>query len=304
MDALLAIVTRRRRIVRVRLADGALQTVVRDTGRAPDGVVVSDGVVYWTTMGRPIVHGPAEADWDFSPVDGGLHAQALDGGGGVRDVIPTGGLTTGKQVTSDGAGALLFCDREGCRVGRVRTDGTGRADLVIRSGRGGVLDQCVGVAVTAEHVYWTQKGPAKGGRGRIFRAGLDLPDGEDPATRSDIELLWDGLAEPIDLHVEGDHLYWTDRGAAPDGNTLNRAPLPAPGARGAPPTILADGFREAIGLVVDARAHVAYVSDLAGDLRAVGLPERGAPLDRVVVSIGEPFTGLAALPARAGDHPR
>ena len=109
------------------------------------------------------------------------------------------------------------------------------------------------------HLYWTQKGPSNGGKGRIFRAGLEIPAGQTAANRTDIEVLWDGLPEPIDLEIKGDWLYWTDRGDPPAGNTLNRAPIPAAGATGGAPEILADGFHEAIGLAVDGDAGVAYV---------------------------------------------
>jgi hypothetical protein len=73
--------------------------------------------------------------------------------------------------------------------------------------------------------YWTQKGPSKAGKGRIFRANLDIPSGETPWDRSDIELLFDHLPEPIDLEIDTDEnrLYWTDRGEYPRGNSLNRA---------------------------------------------------------------------------------
>ncbi|MFF8726312.1 hypothetical protein ACF073_07440 [Streptomyces sp. NPDC015171] len=59
----------------------------------------------------------------------------------------------------------------------------------------------------------------------MFRAGLDLPSGESPERRTDVELPWSGLPEPIDLHLDGDWFCWTDRGAPPDGNTLNRAAI-------------------------------------------------------------------------------
>ena len=84
---------------------------------ASDGVVVRDGVVYWTTMGVP-TRDPAlkgEASLDYSVRNGGLHAVRLDGTD-AHDVIPVGSLTTGKQLTVDAAGTLYWGDREGCRV--------------------------------------------------------------------------------------------------------------------------------------------------------------------------------------------
>ncbi|MFB7032793.1 MULTISPECIES: hypothetical protein [unclassified Streptomyces] len=289
------------RVVRIGLEDGAVRTLVADAGPAPDGITVDRGTVYWTTMGTPTSDPatPGEAGLDFSRRNGGLHAFDLDTGA-RRDMAPAGSLTTGKQLTDDGAGWLYWGDREGHRVSRIRTDGTGLADLMVTPAEDGVSGECVGVAVDRArgHLYWTQKGPSKGGLGRIFRAGLELPAGEDAGHRSDVELLWSGLPEPVDLHLDGDWLYWTDRGAPPYGNTLNRAPLPAPGDPGRPPQILADGFAEAIGLAVDRTAGLVYVGDLGGRLRAVPLPEGPAAdqAPREIAALPHPLTGLCLLP--------
>jgi hypothetical protein len=68
------------------------------------------------------------------------------------------------------------------------------------------------------------------GLGRIHRANVEIPAGQTPATRSDIEIFFDGLPEPIDL--EFDHknrlLYWTDRGDPSRGNTVNRVSIDNP----------------------------------------------------------------------------
>jgi len=147
------------------------------------------------------------------------------------------------------------------------------------------------------HLYWTQKGPSNGGKGRIFRAGLEIPAGQTAANRTDIEVLWDGLPEPIDLEIEGDWLYWTDRGDPPTGNTLNRAPIPARGATGGAPEILADGFHEAIGLAVDGDAGVAYVGDLGGSIYVVPIPGAASGSDgtHVLVDLGETLSGVAGF---------
>lgn len=90
----------------------------------------------------------------------------------------------------------------------------------------------MGVAVdpVAGHLYWTQKGPSDAGLGKILRAGIDLPAGESAAERGDIEVLFDGLPEPIDLELDLTRrmLYWTDRGDPPRGNSVNRSPVDAP----------------------------------------------------------------------------
>lgn len=291
------------RVLRIGLGSGEVGTVIEDTGMFPDGVVVADGVVYWTTMGAPETN-PAksgEAAQIFTRRNGSVHGQALEGGR-RRELVASGVVTTGKQLAHDGRGTLYWADREGRRIGRVRTNGSGLTDLVVRPAAEGVMGECVGVAVDRArgHLYWTQKGPAKGGAGRIFRAGLEIPAGQSAERRTDIEELWSGLPEPIDLHLDGDWLYWTDRGAPPAGNTLNRAPLPAAGRRGAAPEILADGFEEAVGLAVDGEAGLAYVSDLSGHLRMVPLPggPHGGPRD--LVKLDFPLTGLCGLDGFGG----
>jgi hypothetical protein len=136
---------------------------------------------------------------------------------------------------------------------------------------------CVGVAIDREsgHIYWTQKGPSDGGRGRIFRAGLELPAGASPDDRGDVELLMDNLPEPIDLDI--DHgaqvLYWTDRGNLTDGNTLNRACIRDSGL--SEHRVVARGLQEGIGLSLDPKARRAFVSDLGGTVRVIDLDEGG-----------------------------
>jgi hypothetical protein len=286
------------KIYRVSIPDGQVEILCEKAGPEPDGVVVENGIVYWTTMGVPTPDPSADDGFDFSARNGGLHAVRLDGSD-AHDVVPTGAITTGKQLTSDGAGTLYWGDREGCRVSRVRTDGTGLTDLVVNTPDDTWLQECVGVAVDPArgHLYWTQKGPANGGKGRIFRAGIEIPAGQTAANRTDIEVLWDGLPEPIDLEIKGDWVYWTDRGDPPAGNTLNRAPIPAVGATGAKPEILADGFQEAIGMAVDCEAGVAYVGDLGGHIYAVPVSEAATGFDgaRVFVDVGEKLSGLAGL---------
>ncbi|MFI8196487.1 hypothetical protein ACIF6K_08080 [Streptomyces sp. NPDC085942] len=298
---LLALQVTPAKVLRISASDGRVDTFVEDAGDAPDGIVVDSRTAYWTTMGEPLTDPgvPGEEGQDFSRRNGGVHAVGLDGGARC-DVVPPGAITTGKQLTGDGAGTLYWGDREGHRVSRVRVDGGGLTDLVVNPAADGIMAECVGVAADPARgfLYWTQKGPAKGGRGRILRAGLEIPPGESAADRSDVEVLWDRLPEPIDLHLDGDRLYWTDRGAPPSGNTLNRAPVPEPGGRGRDPEILADGFAEAIGLAVDREEGIAYVSDLGGSLRAVPLPD-GRAAGRAPYTLaapGRPLTGLCLLP--------
>jgi len=78
---------------------------------------------------------------------------------------------------------------------------------------------CVGITIDPERkqMYWSQKGPDNGNQGRISRAGLEVPKGRTAANRSDIEVFFDRLPEPIDLELDHKNrvLYWTDRGDPP-----------------------------------------------------------------------------------------
>lgn len=71
-------------------------------------------------------------------------------------------------------------------------------------------------------------------------------------------------------------LYWTDRGAEPKGNTLNRADVSGPSTAGKQRDyqILGRHLHEAIGLKSDGK-HI-YVSDLGGSIYRYGL-EGGSP---------------------------
>ncbi|WP_266180365.1 hypothetical protein [Dyella humicola] len=267
-------------------AGGDFQVIVDDLDGVPDGIQVDkrSNVVYWTNMGR-----------DFNADDGSVEAMVLDGT--KRTLLAgRGALTTPKQIVLDDERNLLYwCDREGSAVFRSKTDGSELTRLVDRSsavgGKGAMLNQCVGIALdkSNDRLLWTQKGPPKGGQGRIFCAGLEVPAGETASNRSDIKVLLEHLPEPIDLEIDAENslLYWTDRGAPPYGNSLNRATLSPHGL--IEPQVICTGFAEAIGLAVDATAHVAYVADLAGQIWCVDL---GTGRSEVMFKRGR-ITGIA-----------
>ena len=132
------------------------------------------------------------------------------------------------------------------------------------------------------------EGASDAGQGRIFRCGTDFPAGRTAADRDDIELLWQDLPEPIDLDLDrSGNLVWTDRGAEPDGNTLNRGQVqPAVGEY----TILSRGFQEAIGLAT-ADDTKYYVSELrSGGIRAVNVADG---TQRELAQLGPGVTGVA-----------
>ncbi|KAF0849469.1 hypothetical protein [Nocardia caishijiensis] len=290
MTELLALDLADRAMLAVSLDGSNVRTLVSGLDQMPDGIVVDRvrGHIYWTNMGRPDPGGRPGIEPDFYARTGSLERVDLDGGNRTT-ILPPGSFTTGKQLTADfEAGRLYWCDREGMAVLSCDLTGDDLRPLVVTgTDPQQQTNWCVGVCLDTDRrlLYWTQKGAPKAGEGRIFRAPLDLPVGTDPAARTDIELLWDGLPEPIDLELRGHTLMWTDRGAEPDGNTLNEALVqPEVGS----PTVLSRGYREAIGLT-GFDAHF-YVSDLGGSIRLVDL---GAGTDTELVRIGNPLTGLA-----------
>ena len=277
--------------------DGSdLKVIVSEGRRLPDGIVVdvAAGHLYWTDMGNP------------SANDGSIERSDLDGSN-VRHIIPPGGTFTPKQLQLDEKNRKLYwCDREGMRVMRANLDGSNIETLVDTSegdSRPGkdIRKQCVGIAldVEGEKVYWTQKGPANAGDGRIFRANLEIPKGQSAANRKDIELLYEGLPEPIDLELDlaNRTIYWTDRGDPPRGNTVNRAPMePAQGNGKKEPVIIFDHLEEGIGIALDLKSSRMFLTDLGGSVYSANLD--GSNRKTVLAAEGN-LTGIvyAEIPA-------
>jgi hypothetical protein len=240
------------------------KTIVTDC-RYPDGIAVDveAGHIYWTNMGVPHLN------------DGSIERADLDGGN-RKVIIPEGVTYTPKQMHLDKESKKLYwCDREGMRVMRANLDGS-QVETLVETGRGDKVraDQsrwCVGITVDPRRrqFYWTQKGPDNGGQGRIFRASIDIPKGESPNNRSDIEVLFDGLPEPIDLELDLANrvLYWTDRGDPPRGNTVNRVPIDTK----ADPEIVVTHLMEGIGIALDIPGNRMFVTDFAGSVYSADL---------------------------------
>jgi len=280
-------------------ADGSdLKTIVNEGRKFPDGIVVdiAAGHIYWTNMGNsPVVN------------DGSVERADFDGRN-ITSIIRPGVTFTPKQLQLDEKDRKLYwCDREGMRVMRANLDGSNIETLVDTSegdARPG-KDQkkwCVGIAVDAEggQFYWTQKGPEKAGEGRIFRANIELPKGQTPANRDDIELLYDALPEPIDLELDlaNRTLYWTDRGDPPRGNTVNRAPMDPKSANRSEPEILVNHLMEGIGLALDLNGGRMFITDLAGSVYSANLDGS----DKKTLLMGEGnLTGIAYVEMPAGD---
>jgi len=270
--------------------DGSdLKTIVTEGRKLPDGLVVDTaaGHIYWTNMGS------------FKANDGSILRSDLDGGN-MTTVISPGGTFTPKQLQLDKKnGKLYWSDREGMRVMRANLDGTNIETLVDTSQgdpRPGSdpTKWCVGIAVDADRgkFYWTQKGGDDAGQGRIFRTNIQIPNGQTPSTRRDIELLYDNLPEPIDLDLDPPNrmMYWTDRGDPPRGNTVNRAPMDAaPGTRKAPEIVFSH-LMEGIGLALDLKGGRMFITDLTGTVYSANLD--GSNRKTLVFAEGN-LTGIA-----------
>jgi hypothetical protein len=257
------------RIVSVN-ADGSDRKVIVNGCRTPDGIVVDleAGHIYWTNMGVP------------SENDGSIERVDLDGQNRIT-IIAKGETFTPKQLHLEKrAGKIYWCDREGMRVMRCSLDGS-KIETLVDASTGAprpgpdATKWCVGITVDPDRgqLYWTQKGPDNAGAGRIFRANIDIPKGENAATRTDIELLFDGLPEPIDLELDLRNrlMYWTDRGDPPRGNTVNRAAMDSDSTKRPPPEILFSHLMEGIGIDLDFKGSRMFITDLAGSVYSARL---------------------------------
>jgi hypothetical protein len=238
------------------------KTIVTDC-RNCDGIVVDveAGHIYWTNMGVPNLN------------DGSIERADTDGKN-RKTIVPEGGTFTPKQLHLDKKnGKLYWCDREGMRVMRSNRDGS-QIETLVEAGRGDVerRDQtrwCVGITIDPKHgkIYWTQKGPDNAELGRIFRANVEIQKGETAANRTDIEVLFDGLPEPIDLELDLENrvLYWTDRGDPPRGNTVNRVSVDAEPKPRAPEIVLRH-LMEGIGIALDVPGDRMFLTDFGGSI--------------------------------------
>ncbi len=277
--------------------DGSdLKVIVSEGRRLPDGIVVDTkaGHLYWTNMGNPVAN------------DGSIERADFDGQN-LTHIVPPGATFTPKQLQLDEKNRKLYwCDREGMRVMRANLDGSNLETLIdtsegnARPGKD-IKKWCVGIALDVEagKLYWTQKGSDNAGEGRIFRANLEIPKGQSAASRKDIELLYEGLPEPIDLELDlaNRTIYWTDRGDPPRGNTVNRAPMdPAQGNGKKEPVIIFDHLMEGIGIALDLKGGRMFLTDLGGSVYSANLD--GSNKKTVLAAEGN-LTGIvyAEIPA-------
>src|SRR5437870_13155757 len=269
--------------------DGSDGRVIVSGCRVPDGIVVDAeaGHIYWTNMGVP------------SRNEGSIERADVDDQNRVT-IIGEGETFTAKQLHLEKkSGKRYWCDREGMRVMRANLDGS-NIETLVDTGEGDarpgtdLTKWCVGITVDPDRgqIYWTQKGPDDAGKGRIFRAKIDIPKDETAASRTDIELLFDGLPEPIDLELDLKNrlIYWTDRGDPPRGNTVNRASIDADFTKHPTPDILLTHLMEGIGIALDFKGDRMFLTDLAGTIYSAKLD--GTEKKPLLVAQGQ-ITGIA-----------
>ncbi|OBR10412.1 3-hydroxyacyl-CoA dehydrogenase [Colletotrichum higginsianum IMI 349063] len=278
-------------------AEGHLERVLAEGQHVPDGIDIDHktGRMFWTCMGTP------------GERDGAVFSANADGSD-VRSLFAPGAVNTPKQLVVDSAsGKIYFSDREGMRVYRADLDG-GRLETLVVGGddASDLRSWCVGVSVAPGlgKFYWTQKGAPKSGQGRIFCAGIEMPEGKTAETRDDVVCVLGDLPEPIDLEVDeaAGALFWTDRGEIPKGNTLNRAAIDAetgllaaaaaaPG--GAKYEILVRHLNEAIGVKLDRENGHVYFSDLGGSIYRCNAD--GSEKRKIFVDENRAISGIAIL---------
>lgn len=273
---------------------GQIRTVLKGLNM-PDGLAVDPTTrqLFWTCMGIP------------GKGDGGVYSANLDGSGVKTIIAPEGTINTPKQLALDASGGYIyFCDREGSGVYRCKYDGTGLSKIVDNAQPQDdvqdVLSWCVGVTVAPSlgRFFWTQKGPPKGGKGRIFSAKIPSPE-QAVVEAESVRIVLGNLPEPIDLEIDevSRMLYWTDRGEIPSGNSLCRIQLDdhgnIPAVKEASHEILTKHFHEPIGLKLVRSEQAVYVTDLGGSIYCYNL-ESGEKTT-LFTEAGRAFTGITVL---------
>ncbi|HNQ22824.1 MAG TPA: thrombospondin type 3 repeat-containing protein [Phycisphaerae bacterium] len=201
-------------VQRADLPDGSSVTdVVTGLPRPYDlAFDVAGGMMYWTDI------------WTNS-----IHRANLDGSG-VEDLVT--GAPGPLGIALDVAGGKMYwTDRTVQRIQRANLDGSGIEDLVMLTWPD--YPRLIALDVAGGKMYWTQFNLTTA-LAWIRRANLEIPEGESPDNRTDVE---DLVMEPfppfepfaIALDVAGGKMYWTNTWHWPGGQEhIRRANLEIP----------------------------------------------------------------------------
>ena len=126
----------------------------------------------------------------------------LDGTGG-EDLVTTG-LDKPQSIALDTSGGKMYwTDTNAHKIQRASLNGQDVEDLV--TGLGSLSG--IALDVPAGNMYWCNWTD-----GVIHRANMEIPQGETPGSRTDIEDLVTGLSYPNEIALDLAHemMYWTD----------------------------------------------------------------------------------------------
>lgn len=249
---------------------------------APDGITVdlTDGFVYWTNMGTPV--GGAGI--------GSLQRMKLDDEV-VETVIPVGTTRTPKQISIDNQSRKLYWSDREAAVWRSELDGADPEVILTEHG----LMQPVGIGLDVDNrqIYISDRYT-----GKLMRVGFDMPEGEAPDTRSDVETLvsFTTTAVPLNiaLDLESRKLYWTDRYRG----TIYRMDMDLPPNATAEDRtdmeVVLDGLNEPVGLAFDEVTKRLYFSELSGRVSRCNLD--GSDQNMILMTASASGIALAHLP--------
>ena len=216
--------------------------------------------------------------------DGSIERADLDGKN-RKIIVPQGVTHTPKQIHLDKETrqALLVRPRRDARDARQsrrfaardpRRDGPGRR----RSGADSDEDGASASPsiLSAQQIYWTQKGPDNAGHGPHLPRQYRNPDRRERSpNRSDIEVLYDGLPEPIDLELDhrksGPLLDRPRRSAARQHRQSRSDRRRSPSES----EIVVTHLMEGIGIALDVPGDRMFVTDFAGSIYSANLDGSG-----------------------------
>lgn len=148
-----------------------------------------------------------------------------------------GGISGPEGIALDvPSGHMYFTGAGGTKLRRANLDGSNIIALI-------TIDASIIIGVTLDLInrkmYW-----ADSSQGNIKRAGMDLPSGETPGTRTDVEELVTGLTDPnwIEIDPIQKKIYWTDSGT----NKIQRSNLDGSNVE----DILSSGLITPLGLAL------------------------------------------------------